>query len=102
MMEYFKQMEERHGNTVPENFTGFELAGVDGLYYPADFTLCENKITLTSDKVPSPVSARYLWYNYCPAIIYAKNGLPLAPFRTCDDDAAKATEHAQIQQIMTV
>ena len=102
MMEYFKQMEERQGNTVPEHFTGFELAGADGLYYPADFTLSGNKITLTCDKVPAPASARYLWYNYCPAIVYAKNGLPLAPFRTCDDDAAKTTEHAEIQQIMTV
>ena len=102
MMEYYKQMEEHQGNKVPEHFTGFELAGADGLYYPADYTLNGNQITLTSDKVPAPVSARYLWYNYCPAIVYAKNGLPLAPFRTCDDDATKATEHAEIQQIMTV
>ena len=102
MMEYYRQMEERQGNKVPEHFTGFELAGADGVYYPADFTLSGNQITLTSDKVPAPVSARYLWYNYCPAIVYAKNGLPLAPFRTCDDDATKTTEHAEIQQIMTV
>ena len=103
MMEYFKQMEEHQGNKVPEHFTGFELAGADGVYYPADYTLNGgNQITLTSDKVPAPVSARYLWYNYCPAIVYSKNGLPLAPFRTCDDDAAKTTEHAEIQQIMTV
>ena len=102
MMEYYRQMEERQGNKVPEHFTGFEIAGADGLYYPADFTLSGNQITLTCDKVPAPASARYLWYNYCPAIVYAKNGLPLAPFRTCDDDATKATEHAEIQQIMTV
>ena len=38
MMEYYRQMEERQGNSVPEHFTGFELAGaeaVSGDGYPA-------------------------------------------------------------------
>ena len=99
-MEYYKQVEARQGTPVPEDFTGFEVAGEDGVFYPAAFVFSKNTITLTSSKVPSPVYARYGWYNYFPVTVYGKNGLPLAPFRTCDNDAAIATEHAEIQQIM--
>ena len=114
-MEYYCQMEARQGTPVDEStFTGFELAGSDGVFYPADFVFGKgegasssslegkNTITLTSSKVPSPVCARYGWYNYFPVTVYGKNGLPLAPFRTSQDNENKASEHAEIQQIMTV
>ncbi len=113
-MEYYCQMEARQGTPVDEkNFTGFELAGSDGVFYPADFVFGKgegassslegkNTITLTSSKVPSPVYARYGWYNYFPVTVYGKNGLPLAPFRTSPNDTQAISEHAEIQQIMTV
>ena len=97
-LEEYKKMEERQGNTVPENFTGFEVCGSDGIWHPADFALGGtdgklNCIVVKSNSVKRPVAARYGWYNYGPVTIYGKNGLPLCPFRT---------DHAQIQQIMTV
>lgn len=102
----YKAMEENQGNKFPENFTGFEIAGDDGVYYPAQFELggkdAPGKITLTSGNVPEPKSARYAWYNYGPATVFGKNGLPLAPFRTAADSEQTATESAAIQQIMTV
>ena len=113
-MEYYCQMEARQGTPVDEKtFTGFELAGSDGVFYPADFVFGKgegassslegkNTITLTSSKVPSPVYARYGWYNYFPVTVYEKNGLPLAPFRTSPNDTQAVSEHAEIQQIMTV
>ena len=93
--------------TVPEDFTGFEVAGTDGTWQPAEFAFGgmdgkQNTIVLCSKKVPRPVAARYGWYNYGPVTVYGKNGLPLAPFRTDSFEKDGSTEHAEIQQIMTV
>ena len=86
-LEEYKSMEENQNSPVPENFTGFELAGDDGIFYPAAFEFStepskKNIIILSSDKVEKPYSARYGWYNYGPVTIYGKNGIPLCPFRT--------------------
>ncbi len=106
-LDEYKMMEKNQGNTVPEDFTGFEIAGADGTYYPAKFAFGgtdgkQNQIILCSEKVKEPVFARYAWYNYGPVTVFSKAGLPLAPFRTSMKDEQGATEHAAIQQIMTV
>lgn len=106
-LEEYKDLESIQGNSLPENFTGFELAGDDEIYYPADFEFGKeekNSIILKSAKVPFPKAARYAWYNYGPAPIYGKNQLPLAPFRTRTEESQdeNKSEHADIQQIMTV
>ena len=102
----YEKLEVIQGNKVPEGFTGFEVAGSDGIYYPAEFSFGKekpNQIILKSAKVPHPAFARYAWFNYGPVTIYSKNKLPLAPFRTSvKDSAPAATEHTEIQQIMTV
>ena len=105
-LENYKKLEQIQGNVVPDDFTGFEVAGIDGVYYPAKFALGGtdsqlNTITLCSSKVPEPVFARYGWYNYGPSPIFGKNKLPLSPFRTSTKDGATANQHAEIQQIMT-
>ena len=106
--EEYKKMEERQGNEVRSDFTGFEVCGSDGVWYPAEFALGgsdgkQNTIVVCSKKVSRPVAARYGWYNYGPVTIYGKNGLPLCPFRTNPNEAAsEKTDHAKIQQIMTV
>ena len=107
ILENYKKLEEIQGNSLPEDFTGFEIAGADGVYYPAQFAFggtdgLLNTIILCNPKIHEPKFARYCWYNYGPAAVYGKNGLPLAPFRTSTDDSQTATEHAEIQQIMTV
>lgn len=84
-LDYYKRMEQHQGNSVSPAFTGFEIAGSDGIFYPAAYRLGQkeedfNTITLSSPLVKNPVSARYAWYNYGPVNIFGKNGLPLAPF----------------------
>lgn len=105
-LEELKKMEAIQGNTVPEDFTGFEIAGEDKVFYPAEFTFGKkdelNTITLKSKKVTEPKFARYAWYNYGPVTLFGKNGLPVAPFRTSLTDSQSTTEHAEIQQVMTV
>ena len=61
---------------------GFELAGEDGVWYPAKAVLLPNRITLTAKEVPAPKAARYAWTNYMQVTVFGRNGLPLAPFRT--------------------
>lgn len=61
---------------------GFELAGEDGVYYPAEAALMPDCITLTAEAVPAPKYARYAWTNYMEVTVFGSNGLPLAPFRT--------------------
>ena len=106
--EEYKKMEEGQGNTVSPDFTGFEVCGSNGIWFPAEFALNgaegkQNSIVVCSKKVSKPVAARYGWYNYGPVTIYGKNGLPLCPFRTNANDAvSEKTDHAKIQQIMTV
>lgn len=84
---YYRAMEKKQGTDLPPVFTGFEIAGEDGIYYPSAYRFSqekgmENTITLSSPLVKQPVSARYAWYNYGPVTIYGNNGLPLCPFRT--------------------
>ncbi len=63
-------------------FTGFTLAGDDGVYKPANCTVSGNKIFVSSPDVPEPQHIRYLWMNYSAEIpIYNTAGLPLAPFK---------------------
>ena len=103
----YKKMEANQGLSISEDFTGFEVAGSDGVWYPASFAFGgtdgkQNTIVLCSKKVRRPLAARYGWYNYGPVTVYGKNGLPLCPFQTHDFEASEKTEHAKIQQIMTV
>ena len=61
---------------------GFELAGADGIFYPADAAFSPDCITLTAKAVAAPRYARYAWTNYMEVSVYGMNGLPLMPFRT--------------------
>jgi sialate O-acetylesterase len=40
---------------------GFEIAGIDGAFHPADATADGSTLHLTSLLVPAPVAARYDW-----------------------------------------
>ncbi|WP_028517765.1 sialate O-acetylesterase [Ruminococcus flavefaciens] len=61
---------------------GFEVAGADGVYYPAEAKVKLPYIELRSDKVKAPKNARFMWTNYAEVALFGVNGLPLAPFRT--------------------
>ncbi len=68
---------EFHG--TPE---GFEIAGMDGVYHPAQVRIDGNRLHLTNPEVPVPAAARYAWVNYGAVTLYGKNGIPASPFRT--------------------
>ncbi|WP_291593593.1 sialate O-acetylesterase [Bacteroides sp.] len=63
---------------------GFEMAGKDRKFYPAKALLIQgqNKMEITSEKVPHPVAVRYAFKNYHDANVMTTEGQPLVPFRT--------------------
>lgn len=61
--------------------TGFELAGADGRWFPAQARLDARSIVVSSSEVPVPVHIRYAWAdNPQGCNLYNEAGLPCAPF----------------------
>ena len=62
---------------------GFELAGEDRVFHPANATVWGSVVTVWSKQVPKPVAVRYAFRNVC-GDVNLKNlyGVPAIPFRT--------------------
>jgi sialate O-acetylesterase len=64
-------------------YIGFEIAGNDQLFYPANAVLYPNNtIAISSEQVVNPIAARYCFHNFSIGNIYNSCGLPLFGFRT--------------------
>ena len=66
--------------------TGFELAGADKKFFPAEAEIRGDRIILRSQEVSEPGYARYAWGNFPEYSVFGSNGIPLAPFRTSRTD----------------
>jgi sialate O-acetylesterase len=73
---------------------GFEIAGADQVFYPAEAKIKNRKqVQVSGDQVPNPVAVRYAWRNWVIGTLYDSNLLPASSFRTDDwDDATRAEE----------
>lgn len=73
--------------------SGFELAGADGHYYPAQAAISsdctthgesaergEGMVTLFSPHITNPTRVRYGWRSWGPAPLFNEQDLPAAPF----------------------
>ena len=69
-----------HGQTLK----GFDVAGEDQQFFPAQAKIEGNEVVLSSPHVAKPVAARYAWANDPKCNLYNKAGLPAPPFRTDD------------------
>ena len=70
--------------TTTEPLEGFEVAGSDGVFYPANATIQneDNTVTVHSDAVAKMTQVRYLW-DGAPAsrsMLYNGDNLPASPF----------------------
>ncbi|MHC1705714.1 MAG: sialate O-acetylesterase [Tenuifilaceae bacterium] len=63
---------------------GFEIAGDDKVFYPANAEIETStaRLMVWCDKVPDPVAVRYAYKNFVESSIFGLSGLPVAPFRT--------------------
>lgn len=62
--------------------TEFVIAGEDQVFYPADVTIKNNTLIVSSKEVKAPVAVRFSFRNTAVGNVFGKDGLPLAPFRT--------------------
>ena len=60
----------------------FEVAGDDGLFYPAQAVVELGKIKVWSDQVKKPKTVRYGWQPFTRANLVNSAGLPASTFRT--------------------
>lgn len=60
----------------------FELAGADGVFYPAKARIKNNTIELTAKQVKAPEKVRYGWGNTILADLFNDAGLPASSFTT--------------------
>ncbi len=64
---------------VPEQF---EIAGKDGVFYPAKAEIVDNVILFSSQNVPDPIDVRYAYRNNALASLFNGEGLPAPSFTT--------------------
>ncbi len=64
--------------------TGFEIAGSDGVFVPADAQIAGHTVIVSSPKVPSPTAVRYAWTGFPACSLYDAAGLPALPFNTSE------------------
>lgn len=76
---YFK--EAHKGLKTPSGIcSGFELAGNNGIFRPAEAKVKGNTVFVSSPDVAAPVSVRYAWQNAPDAGLFNSYGLPAEPF----------------------
>ena len=67
---------------------GFEIAGEDKIFYPANAKVIRgygsnrSKLEVSSDSVKKPVAVRYGCKNYFKGNLYNTQGLPASSFRS--------------------
>lgn len=62
---------------------GFEIAGADHVFHPAQARIVGDTVVVHSSKVPQPAAVRYAWRdNPEDADLVNREGLPASPFRT--------------------
>ena len=76
-----------------DQLEGFEIAGDDKVFYPANAKIVNRKdVFVISDEVPNPVAVRYAWRNWVVGTLYDVNLLPAPSFRTDKWDEATQVE----------
>jgi sialate O-acetylesterase len=72
------------------DLTGFEVAGRDQVFVPAQARIDGEAVAVWSPAVAEPVAVRYGWAINPPVNLHNREGLPASPFRT--DDWREVTE----------
>jgi hypothetical protein len=61
---------------------GFEIAGDDRKFLPADVSLEPDCALVSSNQISKPLAVRFAWHETAQPNLMNKEGLPAAPFRT--------------------
>ena len=72
---------------------GFEIAGEDEIFYPAEAKISEGKyVFVKNENVLNPIAVRYAWKNWVKGTLFDINMLPASSFRTDNWDDATSIE----------
>lgn len=63
-----------------KNSNQFEVAGADGTFYPAEASIKNNQVIVTSKKVANPSRVRFAWGNTIQSDLFNKTNLPASCF----------------------
>ncbi|HSD06869.1 sialate O-acetylesterase [Flavobacterium sp.] len=78
---------------------GFEIAGADKVFYPAQAIIKENKVIVSSEKVSTPVAVHYGWADDDTEInLFNKENFPASPFRTDNWEMVTAREKYNVSK----
>ncbi len=77
-MTHSDAMQARGGGAI----TGFEVAGADGKYQPAEVKVEGNTLVVSSAQVAAPAAVRYAWADNPACNLVNQAGLPAGPFRS--------------------
>ncbi|OIV43785.1 sialate O-acetylesterase [Flavobacterium johnsoniae] len=58
----------------------FEVAGADGVFFPAEASIKNNQVILTSKKLVNPAKVRFAWGNTIQSDLFNKANLPASCF----------------------
>jgi sialate O-acetylesterase len=68
-----------------QSLQGFELAGADQRFHPAQARIVGDHVIVSSQQVRAPVAVRYGWHDHVEAAdLINTAGLPASPFRSDD------------------
>ena len=76
----FKHAENGFNRT--SNITGFEIAGEDGVFVPAEARLNRMKVEVFNEDIKNPTAVRYCFRNFQIGNLANTRELPVIPFRT--------------------
>lgn len=74
---YAEGLQAAHGDRI----IGFEVAGSDGIYHPAEVSVKKEGLQVWSKAVKHPVAVRYGWQPFTRANLVNAQGLPASTFR---------------------
>lgn len=88
------RFKHRGGSLVARGraLVGFEIAGDNRKFFPADARIISDAVEVSSSNVPRPVAVRYGWADSSECNLYNRAGLPASPFRTDDWPGLTARE----------
>ena len=68
------------GLVTKGSLSGFEIAGLNGVFHEASAKIINNKVRVSSEKVNNPMNVRYGWENWFEGTLFNKEGLPASSF----------------------
>jgi sialate O-acetylesterase len=72
-----------------DGLKGFEVAGADGLFVPAEAAIDGAQVVVSNGDVNEPTAVRYNWAAFPEGNLYNVEGLPAVPFHKAGTEASK-------------